>query len=607
MPNSRSSFKGRRLASLCLGLLLLSQCHSATAQDVSPEPAASTRAPVNELVFEPKERTSVLNLTEKGSRILQLPLKIRLVDGHDPKVVAVTQIGTETNKVRLTAVGSGLTTMTVVDERGDSYKIEILVSGDVRHLEAVIRKIYPDSSVRAEKIKDSVVLYGWVNQIDHLDKIVDIAKEYHASVINSLRVSGNQQVMLRVKIMEVQRGQIRSLGFNFLELTENGYASSTPGTLTPLNSVTVPFGGPPGAIMNPTASATATFGVVSNNNIFQGFIEALKQEALLKILAEPNLMAVNGRPSNFLSGGEFPILVPQGLGTVSVQFRPFGVRLEFVPNILGNNRVRLDVTPEVSDRDFTNQVALNGIVVPSLTVRRANAQVEMNFGETLIIAGLISNRIQSRTQKTPFLGDLPWIGAAFRRVTHDEAETELMIMVTPELGGPMSDDQLPMGPGYDTVSPTDGELYGKGYLEVPRVAPDPDGYSAGMSIQGGYPGDYGGGYQDPGYGTTTPSPSMAPDQGTGLPPPVPTEPYFESRPPAPASPVPPPDPVAPEPVRPTAARRPTQRVQPVSASRPAQKTTLRPGQKKPGMIPPGEGQRTTTTRGANGRPGLIKP
>lgn len=435
------------------------------------DPAATPSQPTNIVTIISGQ--SQVFLTETESRILSTKARIKTVDGFDEKVIKVTATD-RPNQIRVVGTTAGLTQLILVDEAGETFTVEVLVSGDVKHLEATIRRAFPDASVQVTKVKESVLLTGYVNQPDQLTTIVSIAEQWGGKVINYLRVNGIQTVMLRVKIMEVQRGRIRNLGFNFLHLQNGNYITSSVGALAPLASLAVPgVGQAPSAALN-GGTATATLGVISNSEVFQGFIEALKQESLLKILAEPNLIAINGRPSSFLSGGEFPILVPGGLGTVTVQFKPFGVRLEFVPTVLGNGRVRLDVAPEVSEKDFSNTVTVGTTIVPGLTARRANTQVEMSFGETLVIAGLISNRVQARTQKIPFLGELPWIGSAFRRVSHDESETELLIIVTPELAAPMDESTVPQGgPGADTVSPTDGELYGQGVMEVKKFGPDP--------------------------------------------------------------------------------------------------------------------------------------
>lgn len=501
------------LSTLVLGALL-AQAPCLCAQDVAP-PGTPPR---DVRYFDVRQKQSTLNIPEKGARVVRLEKRIKTVDGFDPAVIRVTQVNNDPHQIRVQAITSGVTSMVLVDEVGDSFSLEVLVGADTRHFEALVKEVFPDSSVKVVKLKESALIHGWVTQSDQVQVIIDMAKEFYPEPLNYLRVSGDQQVMLHVKIMEVQRGKIRKLGFNFLAETSNASGSSHIGGLTNLAAGPIPL-----SAGFDQAAVTGSIGIVNNDLIFQGFLEALKEESLLKVLAEPNLVAINGRPANFLNGGEFPILVPQGFGTVSVQFRPFGVRLEFVANNTGNGRVRLDVTPEVSDRDFTNSVNVNGIVVPALTVRRANTQVEMNVGETLIIAGLISNRVQARAVKTPFLGELPWIGAAFRRVSYDEAETELLIMVTPELAGPITDGCLPPGPGTNTTTPTDRELFGSGYLENRKYAPDPD---EGMN----QPGLGGQGLIGPDLG-----PHGAPHQAPGLPPAVPPE-HFLSSPPAPPPP-----------------------------------------------------------------------
>ena len=459
----------RMVSSSVLGTVLLaaSLLGTARAADAPPTPAGT--------IVSLSARQSGVVLTETESRILSTKARIKTVDGFDDKVLKVTSTD-KPNEIRILGLATGLTNLILVDENGETFNVEVLVGGDVKHLEALIRRTFPDSSVQATMIKSqgAVLLTGWVNQPGQLTMIVSIAEQFSPKVLNHLQVSGIQTVMLRVKIMEVQRGRIRNLGFNFLHLQNGHFLTSSVGALAPLAALGAPALGTAASPALSGTSATATFGVVSNSEVFQGFVEALKQESLLKILAEPNLIAVSGRPSNFLSGGEFPILVPGGLGTVTVQFKPFGVKLEFVPQMEGNGRVRLDVATEVSEKDFSNTVTVGTTIVPGLTTRRANAQLDMAFGETLVIAGLISNRVQARTQKIPFLGELPWIGSAFRRVSHDESETELLIIVTPDLAAPMDENSLPQGgPGANTVTPTDRELYGQGLMEVKKYGPDP--------------------------------------------------------------------------------------------------------------------------------------
>ncbi|QDT97643.1 type II and III secretion system protein family protein [Gimesia aquarii] len=415
-----------------------------------------------------------LEITEKFSKILKFPGKIKRVDGFDPTVLGVTAL--TPNEIRVQAIIPGVTTLVITDENKKVFSVETFVSGDARHLQAYLRELFPSSSVTAIKVQDSVVLRGWVTEPEAITEMVEIAEQFFPNgVLNQMKLAGVQQVLLKVKIMEVQRSKIRQLGVNWLFLNQSSYVYSTPGSLVPITGITVPFGGPPAltASQNLLSGTSLGFGLVDSSSIFQAFIEALKQEALLKILAEPELVTTSGRPANLLSGGEFPILVPQSLGTVTIEWREFGVRMEAVPIVLGNGRLRLEVQPEVSERDFSNAVQVAGTTVPGLTVRRANTAVEMNFGETMVIAGLISSRKTAETSKTPFLGELPVIGAAFRRVKYNEGETELVIMVTPELVSPLKSGQTPPGgPGLFTATPTDRELYLDGVLEVPNYGDD---------------------------------------------------------------------------------------------------------------------------------------
>lgn len=435
----------------------------------------------NDVIFQPSSLRSDLSLIEGEGRRVQLPDRIKSVEGYDENLLKVMIVPGVANQVRVTATAPGVTKLQLKDEFDRFYSIDVTIAGDTRQLESLIKKAFPEANVEAVKVKDAVLLTGWVNQQDQLTPIVSIAEQFFPKVLNYLKVGGVQQVMLRVKIMEVQRSKIRKFGFNFLHLDNHGYVHSLPGTLAPLagssssSPLSLPFGGNPAAGVATSGfnGSALTFGLTASQFVFNGFLEALKEERLLKILAEPNLVTVNGRQANFLSGGEFPIPVPQSLGTVTIQWREFGVKLAFVPYVLGAGRLRLDVAPEISDQDPGTGITLNGTTVNGLSTRKVETQVEMNFGQTLLIAGLINNRTRGGTHKIPFLGELPWIGAAFRRVTEDVAETELLVMVTPELVSALDPEQVsPHFPGSTTTNPTDKELFGLGLLEVPNYGPE---------------------------------------------------------------------------------------------------------------------------------------
>ncbi len=449
----------------------------------------------NDVIYQPSGTQGEMTLMEGDTRLIQLGTRIKSVDAFDETLIGVMAIQGVANQVRVTAKVPGVTKVVLKDEHDQNFTIDVYVTGDTRQLESVIRNAFPEASVTAVKVKDAVLLTGWVNQQDQLTPIVSIAEQFFPKVLNYMKVGGVQQVMLRVKIMEVQRSRIRKFGFNFLHLDEHGYVHSTPGTLAPLagsgasSPLAIPFAGAASGGVGTAGfgASTLTFGIAGGNSYFNGFLEALKEERLLKILAEPNLVTVNGRQANFLNGGEFPVPVPQSLGTVTIQWREFGVKLSFVPYVLGAGRLRLDVQPEVSDQDPATGVTLNGTTVNGLSTRKVETQVEMNFGQTLMIAGLLNTRTRSSADKIPFFGELPWIGAAFRRMKEDSSETELLVMVTPDLVAPMDPEQVPLEyPGSSTTLPTDKELILHGQIEVPNYGPDcPDCPQPGGI---GYPG-----------------------------------------------------------------------------------------------------------------------
>lgn len=437
------------------------------ADDVPAGPAAFT--------FQVVSKNTTLRIIEKSSRVLEFKNRLTDVDGFDPTILKVTA-PSDARHLRVQTLSPGITTLAIVDETGATFNIEVLVIGDVRELEAQIRESFPDTNVKAVKVKDSVLLTGSVNKAEDIPTIIKIAEQFHPSVLNALKITGVQQVLLKVQVMEAQRGKIRSMGLNYWlnGLHGNRFTNiSTPGGLVPTSGYTSTIGGSASVSSTTFGNATGIMHIASNDATLDAFIEALKDETLLKVLAEPNLITVNGRPADFLSGGEFPILVPQGVGTATVAYKQFGVQLVFVPTVLSSGRLRLDVAPEVSERDFTSAIVLSGTTVAGIKTRRVNTQVEMNFGETLVIAGLISSNVTAETHKVPFLGELPWVGAAFRRVRHNEAETELMILVTPEYVAPLEDGQMPPGgPGSNTTSPTDRELYIDGRMEIRRYDND---------------------------------------------------------------------------------------------------------------------------------------
>ncbi len=432
-------------------------------------------------VISPKTNISILQLQ---TRVLEFSKRIEVVDGFNPEVLSVTPVSP--TQIRLRADNTGVTSMTVKDEAGNLFHIEVFVEGDVRELKAYLERLFPGSAIDVVSLKESVILRGWVTEPQSIPQILAVAKEMYPTVHNQLQVGGVIGVQLHVKILEVQRSKLKQLGFNFVARGQKYALASTIGGLASVTGITAPFGGPPVPSVG-SSTSPLQFAITGNSNTFQSFLDALTTESLAKVLAEPTLVTTSGRPASLLSGGEFPILVPGAVGTVSIQFREFGVRMEAIPTVLGNGRLRLDIAPEVSERDFSSSVNISGIVVPGINTRRVNTQVEMNFGETIMIGGLISQKRITTSSKYPIIGELPVIGAAFSKKSHEVGETELLIMVTPEMAGAMRPDQVPHNaPGWLQDEPTSKELFLDGMLEVPSYGPECAGCENGSLGGMGY-------------------------------------------------------------------------------------------------------------------------
>lgn len=454
--------QAKYLISATAWLLCAAWCIVAPAQNAGTSP-----------IYQTTPGPNAISIYEKFTTIVQHNARIKKVLDFDADVIQIDPIQGHANQVTVYALKTGITTITLIDEFDHFTKIEVLVRGDVRHLESYLKKFYPNDAVQVEEIKGAILLSGWVTRPEHINEIVAISEQFYPNVLNHMRVGGVQQVMLKATVMEVNRTKMRQFGMNFGLIGANRYLLSTPGPIAPV----APFA--TAAIAgNPTANfgtSSVSFGFTNPNAIFQGFVDALRTEGLLKIHATPMVVTHNGQPAELLNGGETPVLVPVGLGQTAVEFKPFGIILNAVPHILGNGRLRLQIEPSVVERDVANAVIVQGIAVPAFTVRKVNTQVEMNFGETLVIGGLVNKRENVTTAKLPFFGELPYVGAAFSRKSVNEAETELVILVTPEYVAPMSPEQVPVGgPGKSTTTPVDSELFFKGLLEVPRVGSDCD-------------------------------------------------------------------------------------------------------------------------------------
>lgn len=434
-----------------------------------------------------RETRNEIALFEQFSTFIQHSARIKKVMDFDEEIITVQTVDGNPHQFRIFALKAGVTTITIVDEHDQHYSVEVLVRGDVRHLESFIRRLYPNDSIAVEEISDTAVrLDGWVSKPENISEIQAIAEQFYADVLNHMKTGGVQQVLLKCTVLEVQRTKFRQLGMNFALIRPDGFVTSTPGPITPISTLTST-----GAGTNMTFSGfqntSVSYGLTRPNSVFNGFVQAMLEEGLLKSHVTPMIVTHNGRPANFLSGGEMPVPVSAGLGATGIEFREFGIQMNAVPYILGNGRVRLEVETIIRDRDFANSITIAGTTTTAFKTNSANTQVEMNFGEALVIAGLVSRRETGASQKVPFLGELPYVGAAFSRKNNTESETELVILVTPEYVAPMQAGELPSGgPGTFTDTPVDRELFFHGLLEVPKVGDECSHCHEGVIGTGGH-------------------------------------------------------------------------------------------------------------------------
>jgi pilus assembly protein CpaC len=293
------------------------------------------------------------------------------------------------------------------------------------------------------------------------------------------RIPRVQQVELEVIVAVVNRSEVRSLAANWVINRPTYFIGSTINS--PLTFVNDIAAAAAGASANAASvGSTLTFGVVGDKTSFSGFLNALRTESLAKVLAEPRIVAMSGQRAQIVSGGETPLLTSSGTGAPSIEFKDFGTRVDFIPVVLSDGKIQLEIDAEVSNKNDAFGIDIAGVTptrIPGFEKRSGKTKVQIEDGMTLAIGGLIQNRVNASTAKIPLLGDLPFLGTAFRTVRYDELEEEMLILVTPRLVDPMSCCQLPRYlPGRETRGADDFELFLTGIMEAPRgqreVCPD---------------------------------------------------------------------------------------------------------------------------------------
>src|SRR2546421_8749029 len=420
----------------------------------TPEPAKAQIPPANLQAPQAEgQGAAPLRVMVGKSLLINTTERLKRVSVTDP-TVADALVVTPT-QILVHGRSPGEVSLLIWDELERSRSFDLRVDVDVSAASEEERRIFPDEQISVSPSRSAIVLSGHVSTEDTAKRAGMIAEAYSKNVVNVLTFGpvGAQEVLLEVKFAEVDRSALTQLGVNILSTGAGNQITTT---------TTGQFGGfGPQRITDAFPSPGGVFTSEDNiNDVLNVFlfrpdihlgavVRALQTKNLLQILAEPNLIAVNGKEASFLAGGEFPFPIVQpgaGFTAVSISFKEFGVRLKFTPVIMPNGNIHLRVVPEVSQLDFTNSLVVSGFTIPALSTRRADTEFELQDGQSFVIAGLMDNRVTNIVNKVPGLGDIPILGNFFKSKSAQKSNSELMVLCTARRVA--AGNQPPSGPKY---------------------------------------------------------------------------------------------------------------------------------------------------------------
>ncbi len=370
------------------------------------------------------------------------------------------------NKVSVIGKSVGTTTIRVFDQKSRILRSsDVVVTYDLPAIRKALRDFLPYERVGVNLVNTRVALTGDVSSAEAAKTAVEIAEQYVASaadlsgprkalaetersaIVNLMKITAGQQVMLRIRVGEIQRSALKNLGVG-LRSFKTGSQGFLIGTGSAGTSV---VNGESSALTTDTFTnferAADTFGSAGLTKIGGNFglgiqLEALERKGLFKVLAEPNLVSLSGEQAEFLAGGEFPIPVPQDQSTVTIEYKPFGVAVKFTPLVLSENRIRIQVQPEISEVSNERAINIGGFSAPSFNTRRASTTVELAPGESFMIAGLIKDTLVSQIDQLPGAAEVPILSALFRSTSFQRNETEMVIAVTPYIVDPLKSGEV---------------------------------------------------------------------------------------------------------------------------------------------------------------------
>src|SRR5690242_15697121 len=375
-----------------------------------------------------------LTVTVGKSLIIDSPLNIQRLSVANGDLVE--DVAVNPKEVLINGKGAGETSLVIWQQGGSRLLYDLTVRMSTAKLDAIRQQLsreFPNENITITYDNDTPFVRGTVKDVTAADRVMAIAATL-GKPVNLLRVDVppvETQILLKVKFANVDRAAAIDLGASYLSKAGNQWTGVS----------TQQFGSPrfsQDGTQIEYPDPLNIFMFRPDINLFST-IKALQAKNLLQLLAEPNVLAINGKQASFLAGGEFPVPIVQGgaVGAVSIMFREFGVRLNFLPNVTPRGTIRLQVMPEVSSLDYAHAVSISGFTIPALATRRVNTEVELESGQTFVIGGLLDNRTTENLNKIPGIGDIPIIGKLFQSKSETKSNSELLVMITPEIVRPI--------------------------------------------------------------------------------------------------------------------------------------------------------------------------
>jgi pilus assembly protein CpaC len=432
-------------------------------------PAPSAQAQTD--VVQKLDAADHLRIEVGKGQVIRLPRPAATVFVADPEIADVQ--AQSPSIIYLFGRRAGSTSLFAVDDDDNLLlRSSVQVEHNLKGLRAAMERLIPGHAVDVSSVDGSIVLDGLVDSPLQAQELRELASRYlgeDETLLNRAKVGAPTQVHLRVRVAEVSREVIKEFGFNWETLFNSG--NFTFGFASGRDLITSG-----GSILRSPANAGGNAPGIGFGNYATGSasvsaaIDALAEEGLVTVLAEPNLTALSGETASFLAGGEFPIPVASDDNEIEIEFKEFGISLAFTPTVLSQNRISLRVRPEVSELSDNGAISINGLTIPALATRRAETTVELGSGQSFAVGGLLSNDVQNTVSKFPGLGDLPVLGALFRSQRFQTNETELVILVTPYLVTPI-DEPVLATPVDGYQAPNDIERILEGRLHHARLQP----------------------------------------------------------------------------------------------------------------------------------------